>query len=962
MVQGNWERRAEMSVTRRLEAKQRKQRQSERKVFKAQAHDLMQFLNRNVDHFIRKSPHRKEEEVTIHIWTDTPPRSEDGSPLHKRFWEEDFTRGKKHSKHDGGSERLGRRGRSTSFEGNEDATFTKSSKGTGHRKKKLHPRSKESPNKNNESGNEPSEKMPNQPSLCRSYFFFGKCCDKIQKSKGYGGNKNYGCRFAHYPNYYLTMENVLLSKSSRDADQDTSNAEKVVYSSENSCPASIVAGDNVPVAEAMDMVYYLSFRMDDFCVNFGDGQNSSTTFSHLIVDAMAKQSCNIGSIVYFAIGKQLLYDRYRKGIVIEESKLEQFGRPKNSANSSRGAIQSMPLSSSILENILLFLDDRAVASMSSVSRSWNREIGTQSGNLWQHLLQRRSWPIPHLNVSQNPHLNQERNVDRLNILREAFISHYTAVRDIEGLKRGIECLLSRKPMSGLYGSIRSFESAKSSSQSKSYCVAVKIWSPDSLLSAYRQDCSIRLFDSVEGSESSDERLCRELVCYCVDPYKKTKKKNCELVAIALDTDVIGCLLCMVDERSRDKNFILTVLSRENFLMGDELNNDSLQVIDIRQSVLNFLLSYDNVDHELLRLHDFLLNDGELDDIDVFVSQSLVECGYGRFMVEVAIVIPPVHADDESSVDAFTFRKLYLFSTNVGAITWMSDSGPSPSSFGQYTAEMTLASLKLDDELRGYEIVSLSCVSPTITSLSIDHHGNLYHSALIEGTNIVRDRILSDPWSLRRSRKRPVLMLEHELVVADNLVSNENGLKKSIITFYPMDSNNDQSSLRSLDLLGNLEVCSLIALRTAHVIAICRVFESTHEADDFDEVAGHWFGPGVSTEVSAYAIVIDVQSRSEIYRTCFVNNLGLQLGNDSTGLSPGNGELPIQIAVQENTVVAGLGSKGVILTGAKARRSKSTISIKQEEHTTQSKSAKKTKKKKVSKKSGKKDGFARGQKM
>ena len=84
MVQGNWERRAEMSETRRLEAKQRKQRNGERKVFKAHGHDLMSFLNRNASQIFRRdSSTNGEIDLMIHVWTDTPPRSEDGSPLHQ---------------------------------------------------------------------------------------------------------------------------------------------------------------------------------------------------------------------------------------------------------------------------------------------------------------------------------------------------------------------------------------------------------------------------------------------------------------------------------------------------------------------------------------------------------------------------------------------------------------------------------------------------------------------------------------------------------------------------------------------------------------------------------------------------------------------------------------------------------------------------------------------------------------
>ena len=958
MVQGNWERRAEMSETRRLEAKQRKQRNGERKVFKAQAQDLMSFLNRNTNKLFRRESFigRRGTDTMIHIWTDTPPSSEDGSPLHDRHWEDDQTNKKRNSKLDGDKGNSGRRGRgrSTSFEIDDCA---KTPKTKNNKKKKFHPRSKDNSNNNNGGGGEAGEVTSiNIPKLCRHHFFFGKCCESTQKNRGSGGKKGNNCRFSHYPKGYFTITDVLLPTGLREGDEESSSsiAQDAISSSENSYPAAIMGGDKTPTAEAMDMVYYLSFRIDElFLCLSNDEQSPSTSASHLIVDAMAKKSCHIGSIVYFAVGNLLLYDRYRKGMVLEESELMGSGRNKTSTNKSRIAdqrIQSMPLSASILEHILFFLDDSAVASMSAVCRSWNQEIGKQSVNLWRHLLQRQCWPTPSLDQGYGEH--------GISALREKFVSHYTAVRDTNGIKKGIDCLLHRKSMNEFDGSIRSFESMKTSSQATNHCVAVKIWATNSFLTAYEHDCSLRLFDSVEGSGSSEERVCRELIYRSVDPYKKTKKRRCQLVAVALETDFIGCLLIMVDDVSMTEHFILTVLSRDNFLMDDDSNDDAMQVIDIRESVMNFLLSCDDVDHGLLQLHDFLSNDGSLDDIDVVASQSLVECGHGRFMVEVAIAIPSIDSLD----DVLIFRKLFIVSTSEGAITWMSESGSSSSLLRSLNEEMTLAVYKREENYReGYEIVSLSCVSPTIASISVDYCGNLQHSTLIQGTDLVRNEILSDQWSLLQSRKKPVLMLDYDLVVADNLVreENETRTRKSILTFYPMDNSCGRSTLKSLDLLGNLEVCHLIALRTAHIIAICRVFELEPNAED--EIDGTWFGPDDTTVISSYAIIIDIVSRSEIYRTCLVEDWGQHHGTDFLEFYRDR-ELPIQLAVQGDTVAAGFSFKGVILTGADARKSHSYANPDLEELASPSKSSKKVKKKKQAKKSGKKDGFARGQKM
>lgn len=946
MVQGNWERRAELSEARRLEAKQRKQRTADRKVFKAQAQDLMSFLNRNADKLFRKESFagKRGTDSMIHIWTDTAPASEDD-----QLWEDDYAGKKKNSKYDGDNGKSGRRGRgrSTSFEINDGG---KTPKTKNNKKKKFHPRSKDNPNNNDNGGSGESGKSTslNAPKLCRKHFFFGKCCESTQKSKkGYSN-----CRFAHYPKGCFTITDVLTPTKSREADEERSMsiAKENLSSSEKSYPEAVLAGEKTPTPEAMDMVYYLSLPVSEFSASISN--NEETSISSLIVDAMAKKSCNIGSIVYFAVGNRFIYDRYRKGIILEESELTVAGRNMTTSNTSRSSnesIQTMPLSASILEHILFFLDDRAVGSMSAVCRSWNREIGKQSVNLWRHLLERRSWPIPSF--------NQGHNEDGISMLRQKFVTHYMAVRDTDGVKKGIDCLLYRKSMNEFDGSVRSFESTKA--QVANDCVAIKIWGTNSFLAAYNNDCSLRLFDSVEGSGSSEERVCRELIYYNVDPYKRTKKRNCQLAAVALDTDFIGCLLIVVDNTSMVENFMLTVLSRDNFLMDDESNGDAMKVINIREAVLNFLLSCDDVDHGLLQMHDFLANDGNLDDIDVVASQSLIECGHGRFMIEVAVAIPLIHNED----DVLIFRKLFLFSTSVEAITWMSDSGSSSSNMRSLNEEMTLAVYKREENYReGYEIVSLSCTSPSIASLSVDYGGNLQYSTLVQGTDLVRNEILSDDWSLRQSRKRPVLMLDYELVVADNLVRDEDGTisRKSILTFYPMENSLGRSTLTKVELLGNVEICHLIALRTAHVIAICRFFAPNPNADEqFD---GTWFGPEDDTTViSSYAIIIDVETRSEIYRTCFVEDWSQHHEEDLLQFYR-DGELPIQVAVQGNTVAAALSYKGVVLTGADARKSLATVPTDADESTSPSKSSKKTKKKKQGRKSGKKDGFARGQKM
>jgi hypothetical protein len=277
-----------------------------------------------------------------------------------------------------------------------------------------------------------------------------------------------------------------------------------------------------------------------------------------------------------------------------------------------------------LEHILTFLEDKAVASMSVVCSAWHQEIGKHSGNLWKHLLHRKMWPIP-ANKNDSTESSPE---DERRRLRQAFLSHYVAVRDLKALQSGIAGLLHRKSMDEREGCFRSFDCARGSPQSGNPCVAAKIWSANRFLVAYQQDCSLRLFDSVERSGSSGHKHCREVIGRSMDPYQHTKKRACTLLDMALDEEHIGTLLHVKEDGTQAEAFIFTVLGREDFLIDDEdaKYDATTQVIDIGQSVFNYLLSCEELDHGLLQLHDFIREGGELDDVEVLVSPTVVSCG------------------------------------------------------------------------------------------------------------------------------------------------------------------------------------------------------------------------------------------------------------------------------------------------------------------------------------------------
>jgi hypothetical protein len=91
--------------------------------------------------------------------------------------------------------------------------------------------------------------------------------------------------------------------------------------------------------------------------------------------------------------------------------------------------------------------------------------------------------------------------------------------------------------------------------------------------------------------------------------------------------------------------------------------------------LNYLLSFEEADHRLLRLYDFLTDGGDVSEVEILASHSIKACGYGRFLVEVSISIPSLELDEEEDIMILLDRKVILFSATAEAIVWMGESNP-----------------------------------------------------------------------------------------------------------------------------------------------------------------------------------------------------------------------------------------------------------------------------------------------
>jgi hypothetical protein len=867
----NWQQKVEKTAARRTEAKQRKQRSDEKRGYKANAQDLVALLGRNGDE-IRQ---RADKSWAIHVWVDNLPSD---APILDVCNEDDMNKGKRRNRSGSIENDVGKKGKNRSNSVNDNPPSSK---------KKAHPRSKEALAEAEEEGAAPR-------TLCRHQFFSGKCEDMRSGKKG-------GCRHAHYSKQFKTLSEALSGK------------EEILSLSDIACPSVQIDMDRDDPS-AMDMIYQFSMIVLPKEV-LGE---PPARLNGLVVEALSTRSCTMASIVYMTINNALLFDRHREGVVVPEG--ESFmsyvigrdeSRPRGKSISSKVDLEEhTSLPGSILEHILTFLPDESVASTSCVCRAWHKEIGKVSGFLWRHLIERRGWPLPDIACDQ---VTGSREQTQQLKYRDAFVSHYVAVRDCKALQSGITGLIKKKSIEEKESCFRSFQALQGAPQYPNSCVDIEVWSENQVLVAYSHDCSLRLFTAVPRSGFSGEKLCKEVICQRADPYKNTKRRTSRLIAMALDKEMIGCLCHVRQDNHEGEAFILTSMNREDFLLGeDAADEDAMQVIDVSQSVLNFLLSFEEVDHNLLRLRDFLSGDDDLEDVEVLVSPSLAGCGYGRFMVEASVSIPVIEENDDEASDAnmnMLFRKLFLFSASLGAIVWMGDSDPSLPRHEDIMVT-SLRSRSSEGSRFRCDLAVFSSGAPEIMTGSIDPAGTIKALTQIEASRLVRQEIMADGWEVIRHFRRPVVITDSELVVADTLMREVvNGQRsfRSVVSFFPLSAERGDV-YKIVHLESNVEVDRLVRVRDDHMIVLCREYGKVPElAEGGDEV---------DRRVAVYTIIIDLHSKREIGRICLVEDLESQLEADPLVIR----DLPMSIAFDGDTVAAGLWWKGVVITGEDVRSS------------------------------------------
>jgi len=746
----NWQNRIERTDARRKDAKQRKQRTTDLRQYKVWVKELFQLLNR---HGYRP--------LHLHVWTDSI--ASDSPPLLDIL--DDANEGGA----GGGKSKKGR-GRSSSIENEIDpgAALTSSSRKGGGRgrsgsfsdaggkgERKNHPRSKEQ-------ASAPTEQDDRQdaPLLCRSHFFRGKCDDASRK-KG-------ACRYLHYSSRYLTLATAVNLK------RGSESLKREVNFTEDAAISAVPEGVSRTDPGAVDMLYYIN--VDLKAVAVGENKEDQSASDYL-VEALSTRNIKLSSIVYVAINNTLIFDRYREGVLVNDRDFlfamagaeSGMGERRVSMESEESAMALKELPGPILEHVLTFLPDAAVAAASQVCKAWSHEIGQNSPNLWRHLLLRREWPLPGSANSDNSEEGEEEDEGAVGqlLFRQSFLQHYTAMRDANAIKSGINVLVTNRVAGGREMCYQDFSTREHAPTEPNCCVALATWAPRRALAAYSRDCSLRLFESTSRNGAEDI-LCRELVSVRVDPYKNTKRRRCSLVSMGLDEQSIGCLCHVMADNVEAEAYILVVLSRDDFLLGDSGSTAAdvnLNVIDIGESVLNYVLSSDVVDHRMLQLMDFLSEDGEIGEVEVLVSQTIAACGYGRFMVEVSISIPSNEADPTMRL---LDRKLVLFSANAGAIVWMGESNDLSRPIRPRREDITLSSLRRPPQPGGSRvacsIVLASVSTPAILVSSIDPSGIVENPQLVEASDFVRNEIHEAGWEIRNPcHQRPIIVTETDIV-------------------------------------------------------------------------------------------------------------------------------------------------------------------------------------------------------
>ena len=1029
-----------MAEARKASGKRRKRRQEDRAANRERARRFLSAMDRRYGAAAAEpdaAPGEGGEEdggkgedglLDVHIWADCPPRLY-GSTQHeggeggggqgrcserKNSMNDDPDEDGIQSPGGGGGKKkkknAGKRGGAAGNDGGgRDGGFKSAMRSPGSGKKKaIHPRSHA--NQTNDPEEDSEERVT---PLCRRHFFDGACSSFGSSN---GGRKKGGgagnCIFEHFsPLHGLTLFEVC-GKRKPGPDFHRDDVAIDLAAASDAAAAAFAASegiqeeDSVASSGGVEMVYHQPVR---YGADGEDGQNPSD----IIGTALSESNFTISSLVYVVVDGRLVFDRHRGGTL---SCLEAKGADDDctgSAGESQDGVSTgksereisghhlvSHLPAQILEQIISYLPDAATAALPRVCRGWHGEIGRTSPDLWRNLLARRGWPLPCPPTIVNEGVNDVLSSSSRNLFRDAFISHYKALRDLRALVSGIWHLncqglvggaVMHRPESPVAESeyaVQSYASTPGSPRISNRCVALRHWSAGRVLAAYGHDCDLHLFEAVPATSSAcsgDGVVCRQAVSTRAAPFPRSRRRECSLVDMDLDDEIIACLCAVEDDPEFGGTLVrvqhrvpwLTALKKDDMLCasGGDFDTEALLRFNLRTAVADFIQNPEEQGHDFDGILEFVLHCGP-SQINVTVRPGLVSCGRGRFIFEASIFTPDVEegveeGDELLGIPLMILRgvRLCVFSVHKGRIVQMFNSDPGGANH-----------LVADVRLTGYQskssgwAVLTSSETESITIVDIERNSVRFLRIHEEIAHSLQLLILGWDWdtlSYSFHCGRPAVTTPTDLVIAHNIVASFDGrfCHRSVLTFVStcelsVTSAACRPELLELEFEGNCVVVWMKPMaQIDHIFLLCRVNrrESLEEEvpegtangeniplnpeENFD---GEWFGGGDgqegASETSIFAVLVHTPSRSVVKQLCL-------------GYFEEDDEKDIFLTAGYETLAVELQWGGMVMAGAAVRAQGDSVDEGNSEH--KMKGAKKKKKRLASHVKGRKDGFARG---
>ena len=654
-----------------------------------------------------------------------------------------------------------------------------------------------------------------------------------------------------------------------------------------------------------------------------------------------EEGLSMSSIVYLTIYGVLIYDRYRGGLVVTKDQ-EQFllyGSPivdiTTPENVGSGRIHER-LTHHILDEILSFSDVACTAILPQVCRYWRDEIGTRSPQLWNMLLDRYGWYVTSVSSNDNNGQSDDTNESQLQVLRsrEAFVTHYTVVRDVKALTNAVKYISGGANVGGndtkfqCESAIQNFKSTNGApvfeGGGEGKCI-VKIWSGDDVASTrsiavYPQDCTLRLFEVVRGSNNDCPNniptyiKCRQLVCLRAAPLSVSRKKDtCRVVSMDLDDEIVACLVEERLERKQLTDLInpwITILSREDVVCAGNkglLDAHCLQSHEVYPLIMDHLLTGSTDDDIALRnMQDTLYENGnsefeDLSNVLISVRPKLIACGKCHFIFSAFVHI------NESDNNSLCGHRLFLFSSCTGTIVkschiYLGRNQEGPYLFGSRpfkNSRENAAGLWSTNIL-----VSGPAMAIHFLSVEIQRNGK---AEIIEKSMIENDDLA--PWSTMKAS----LTSSTAVFSTESRGFGANLHIQNLSASYEGAKGTTYSGHESIQIGGSQGTVKNLVLIREHYVAVV-INRGGH--DEFDHLGGHWFGPD---EAILSVLIIHIPTRKEIYRCPFPletisldslgDTLAMSVANLGFVITGGNARDIARMSAKEQSETPGKSSKG-----------------------------------------------------